>query len=271
MLFGHQREPNYSALATTRYRWRPGLRQLPYAGLGALLLSLTGIVASIMVLLVSNGDPIRNWRFQPTVYLSIASTVTNISLAMALFEGASVTWWTTAMKDGTNVGDLHRIWAFGNNFTDAALRSHRHFNRVALASLLVAISPINGPLLQRASTIGQAEINSTRPLQVRVAKLVPQGFSGIVSSRGDDVNMLTTNFSSIARDCYSRSKISISSACEGTCSTKVLGAGFHVNCSSYEAPYNVDHRRLGESDRFWRHSQLPSKPGPRHRGIECPV
>lgn len=246
MQFRKAHSTTYSAVVPSRFFWRPGLTQLPYQGLGALLISLAGIVTSIAILLASDGADVRHWRFQPTVYIAIASTITNITLAFALFEGVGISWWYKALKDGTNVGDLHRLWAFANSFMSAILCG-RDFNLVALASILVAISPINGPLLQRASTISTADVHSMQNLELAVAEVVPIGYTGLTSSRLNDVNMLTTNFSAIARGYYSQSDITMQSDCIGSCRTTVLGAGFHANCSSYEVPYNAT---SGESEEY---------------------
>ncbi|KIW13119.1 hypothetical protein PV08_08306 [Exophiala spinifera] len=228
----------YSAVGSTQTLWQPSSSYYPLSGFGALLLSSAGVIVSAIILLVSNGDDINSWRFQPTVYLSIASTVTNITVVYALFEGLTITWWHQALKDGTTIGDLHRIWAFGNSIL-AAVFSGRNINMVAIASMFVALCPINGPLLQRASTLGNATIPSQQPLNIPVKQLVPRGYTGIISGRGDQVSMLTSNFSTTARAYYARSPITYDTDCKGSCRTKVLGAGFHVSCSSSEYPYNV--------------------------------
>ncbi|KAK5198412.1 hypothetical protein LTR99_007337 [Exophiala xenobiotica] len=159
-------------------------------------------------------------------------------MAYALLEGVTIAWWHTALKEGTNVGDLHRMWEFGHGFLSAVL-SGRHFNLVALASILVALSPINGPLLQRASTLANATVTAQQEFELQINPLVPRGYTGIVTSRAEAVNMLTTNFSVVARDYYIRSPIPLRSECIGSCRANVLGAGFHTNCSSYLVPFNI--------------------------------
>ncbi|KAJ9612887.1 hypothetical protein H2200_002828 [Cladophialophora chaetospira] len=209
----------YAAIGPSRYHWQTGgWQHFPWKGLGALLLSLAGVIVSVAILLASNGDDVRQWKFQPTVYLSIASTITNISHTYALWEGITVAWWHKALKDGTNVGDLHRFWAFGNSFLSAILAG-RYFNLIALACILVAISPVNGPLLQRASTITNGTVSAQQDFQLQVNHLVNQGSTAIVTTRGDIVNMLTTEF------------------------------GFHTNCSSYQLPYDMTARTPVEDTR----------------------
>ena len=113
------------------------------------------------------------------------------------------------------------------------------FNLVALASILVALSPINGPLLQRASTLANATVTAQQQFELQVNPLVPRGYTGIVTSRAEAVNMLTTNFSVVARNYYTQRPIALRSECIGSCRANVLGAGFHTNCSSYLAPFNI--------------------------------
>ena len=96
----------YSAVGATHHAWEPRLSRLPWKGLCALILAVAGVVVAVAILAVSNGDEVKHWRFQPTVYLAIASTVTNITVTYALFEGVSISWWSKALKDGTTAADL---------------------------------------------------------------------------------------------------------------------------------------------------------------------
>ncbi|KIX07977.1 uncharacterized protein Z518_02631 [Rhinocladiella mackenziei CBS 650.93] len=228
----------YSAIGPSRFHWRAGLTHLPYGGIGGLLLALVGVIVAVAILVASDGVATNKWKFQPTVYLAIASTLTNVTLAYSLLAGVNISWWHKALKDGTKVGDLHRVWAFGNSFL-AAITSGRHVNLVAIASILVAISPVNGPLLQRASTIGNATVTDLQQLDLRLSQLIPKGYTGIVSNRGDEVNMLTSNFTTIAKDYYNRSPVAAESSCTGSCRTTVSAAGFYVNCSTYRVPFNI--------------------------------
>ena len=228
----------YSAVGPAQHSWDPRLSRLPWKGLSALILSVAGVIVAITILIASDGDEAEGWQFQPTVYLAIASTVTNITLTYALFEGVSVSWWCKALNDGTTLADLHRIWDSGTSFA-AALLCGRHVNLIAVASLLVALSPINGPLLQRATSLGPAGVDTMQDLDVNVAKLVPKYSTGLITGRSRVVNMLTTNFSAITKDFYSTAPVPFKSGCIDTCRASIPGAGFHVNCSSYRAPYNA--------------------------------
>lgn len=220
--------------------WHSGaLVRFPWLGIGALFASILGIVASIAILIASDKKPISDWTFQPTVYLSIASTLTNITLYFAFTKGVTISWWRRAMKDETHLADLHRYWDYSSSLW-AASTAGRRFNLVALACVLVAIAPINGPFLQRASRVTTAQQHSSPTLEISLAPAIPFGFSGYISGRGYDVSLYTTNFTPTVQAYNNRALINIGpTGCGGVCSAKVLAAGFAVNCSSYPFAFDL--------------------------------
>lgn len=226
---------------TRRTPWQPGfLARFPWLGMGALLGSILGIALSVTILIISDGDPISMWRFQPTVYLSIASTATNIMLHFALAEGARVAWWRRAMTEKNKLGDLHRFWDFANSLW-AAATSGRYFNLVALACIFTAIAPINGPLLQRASTVNEVP-SAIEPITINLAMAtsLPIGFSGYLSGLGNVASVYSQNFTSVVQDYYNQRETRINNTgCMGRCSAKVKGVGFAVNCTSSEEAYKL--------------------------------
>lgn len=156
--------------------WQPNFfRRAPWLGLFAMLGAFIGMLAAITVLYVSNNKPIDDWTVQPTVYLAIASAATNIFLQFALTEAVTVAWWRRALQRGTTIADLHRSWKHGQSLW-AALTSGRHFNVLALASILVATVPINGPLLQRASSIRQGHFEPDTDVHINIAHEIPEGY-----------------------------------------------------------------------------------------------
>ncbi|KAI9887435.1 MAG: hypothetical protein M1823_000772 [Watsoniomyces obsoletus] len=221
-----------------RQPWRPGVwTRIPWLGFLALIGVLLGISASIVVLVISNGDPITAWKVQPTVYLAIASTITNVLLHFALTEGVTIAWWTQAMKPGITVNDLHRRWDYGNSLWAATI-SGKHFNRVALASILVALAPINGPLLQRASTVTTRARVAPVMLSLPIVRELPHGYTGMISGRARRTALLSAPFANTVKAYTNRSDIDMkTTGCEGDCSTTIQGAGFAVNCSSYTEPF----------------------------------
>lgn len=135
-----------------------------------------GVLAAVVVLYVSNNQPIYSWNVQPTVCLAIASAATNIFLHFALTEAVTVAWWKRALQQDTTIADMHRRWETGQSLW-AALTSGRHFSLIALASILVALVPINGPLLQRASQIRNGHFEQDTHVYIHIAHEIPDGYS----------------------------------------------------------------------------------------------
>jgi hypothetical protein len=76
------------------------------------------------------------------------------------------------MKPGTQLKDLHNNWAFGSYFLDS-LFSGFACNLVALASIAASLTPINGPLLQRASSITSIAQTTSVDLKIPGAQVFP--------------------------------------------------------------------------------------------------
>lgn len=224
----------------SRRSWKPGfLPRLPWLGLLALLGAICGIAAAVGILVTSDGNPITSWTIQPTVWLSVATTATNMLLHFALAEGVNVAWWRQAMRQENNLADLHRNWDFGNSLW-AALNGRRHINLVALACILTSIVPVSNPLLQRASRVIVATETATVTLGIPLAPEIPRSYTSYISGHMATTSLFTTEFSSIAQDFYNREDIRIAdTGCEGSCRTTVRGAGLAVNCSTYTHPFEL--------------------------------
>jgi hypothetical protein len=77
-----------------------------------LIIALLCLAGRVVLLMISNGQAVSSWRVQPTVLISIFSTVANSCLAFALTEGLAISWWNKALKGSTLKG-LHERWQFG--------------------------------------------------------------------------------------------------------------------------------------------------------------
>ncbi|KAL8749203.1 MAG: hypothetical protein Q9184_006900 [Pyrenodesmia sp. 2 TL-2023] len=240
----------YKAPITSTYRyetveragksWQPGFfRRIPWLGLTAMLGAILGVLGAVAVLYLSNNKPVQDWSVQPTVYLAIASAAINIFLHFALAEAVTTTWWRRALKQQTTVADLHRCWEHGQSLW-VALTSGRKFSLVALASILVALGPINGPLLQRASRIRQGYFERAIDLHVNIASELPEGYTGYLSTRGHNPNLLTPSFVQVAQRFNQNSSIIIAdSGCKGSCTAQLRGAGLVANCSTSDSPLHL--------------------------------
>ncbi|KAH8778373.1 hypothetical protein F5882DRAFT_501781 [Hyaloscypha sp. PMI_1271] len=224
-----------------RNPWKPGVyARLPWSAFAALVGAVGGVVGSVAVLVVSNGKPISDWTVQPTVYLSIISTLTNLMVHYALAQGVTIAWWTRALKPDTKISHLHQYWETGNSLL-ASLKIGRNFNLVALASIIVAISPVNGPLLQRASRVAVVAEKGTIAISVGMASQLPYGYTGFVEGRGYVPAFYNPIFTPIVNAYSDRLNIKINNTgCTGTCTSIVAGAGFAVSCSSYESTFNAN-------------------------------
>ena len=219
--------------------WNTGFfRRLPW--LAFLSIALAIIIAMLMVVIVvhSNNRP-ADWTVQPAVLLAIASTVANILIRFALSEGATVAWWVKSLKPNTQVNDLHRYWSFATSFKDALL-SGKAFNLVALAGILVTITPINGPLLQRASSVTTAVSTKGVSLTVPIAKEYPFGFTGTITGRTHSPSFVTSNFSAVVRNLANGVSVNVtSSGCGGHCSGKLQAAGYDIECVNSLQSFNL--------------------------------
>ena len=122
----------------------------------------------------------------------------------------------------------------------ASLKVGRNFNVVALASVIVAISQINGPLLQRASRVAVVAATSDVTVSLGIAPQLPLGYTGLVEGRANTPSWFTAAFLPTVNNYYDRAGINVSqSGCTGICSTTVSGAGFAIACTSYNTTFDA--------------------------------
>jgi hypothetical protein len=140
--------------------------------------------------------------------------------------------------------DLHHTYSFGEDLS-SVLRYFKAFNFVALASIAVSILPINGILLQQATTIHSVEKTVPFTMSIPLAQKFPTGYTGIITSRGSTVDLLTSNFTTIVQDYNIGVEQNLShSACNGRCSGIVQAAGYAIKCSTGKSFFNVSYEAL---------------------------
>lgn len=185
---------------------------------------------------------------QNSTFLSIMSTIANVLISVAFSEAANITWWLKALH-GTDLRDLHYSWSFGQGIWNV-LYSGKNFNKVALAALLASIVVIDGPLLQRASTIRTQVYTTTKTLLLPISPgPFVNGGTGLMTSLLDGAENLTglytPTFLSVLQDYNSRKDLVIkNSGCGGLCNTTVMAAGFDTYCTTSfipgDLPYNIN-------------------------------
>ena len=229
--------------------WIPGIRRrLPWIALLAAVGVVIAIVSTLVVLVNSHGKPIDSWPdhrrpIQPTVLVAVFTAIANTLLRYLLAEGVQLSWWTKAL-DGATVGDLHRYWSFGSSAFAAALAG-RHFNWISLASLITTLVVVDGPLLQRSSTV--AVQSYAAPVNISAqhpTAPLPLGFTGISAQNGR-AYVFSPPFLGVVQQYYKNSEIPMSySGCNGTCIATLPGAGFDYQCTTTEHPLTVHYNNI---------------------------
>ncbi|KAL9630974.1 MAG: hypothetical protein Q9164_006141 [Protoblastenia rupestris] len=111
---------------------------------------------------------------------------------------------------------------------------------IAIASILVAIGPINGPLLQRASLVAFGKITQPVQMEICVAQSLPDGYTGYLNGRARMPALLTPEFTKVVSAANTNEAIKVSSTgCSGECATSVRGAGFAITCETSTASFSL--------------------------------
>lgn len=159
-----------------------------------------------------------------------------------------VTWWYQYPKSTTTIARLQDIWTVGTSPLDA-LVLWRRCKRVALATLFVAILPLNAFVLQGAITTELWERTQQVNITIPMAPFVDPGFSGFGfgnTSTGvwssswtymwqQVINIAGNSFTQYAyfgsRNGDTNSSLKFGYDLSSTYTMSAQGAGFDVNCS----------------------------------------
>ena len=148
---GSEHSERLPPLRPDRYRWRPSLWRIrPLLGMLAITVTILSLMFSVLILVTSNGDPTATWKIQPTVYLAIATAISNASLQCALTIAAPVSWLYKALR-GSTIEDLEINWEASQSWVRAFIKSRKYrraFGLLGIASFATALVLIDGPLLQ---------------------------------------------------------------------------------------------------------------------------
>src|ERR1700677_1062375 len=79
--------------------WLPGTRSCaPWLATAALFTVVILTVATVVVLTVSDGQPVSDWKIKPSVLLAVFTGAVNSALVYALYEGITISWWLNALS-----------------------------------------------------------------------------------------------------------------------------------------------------------------------------
>ncbi|KAH7122819.1 hypothetical protein B0J11DRAFT_348368 [Dendryphion nanum] len=231
-------------------RWEPGFwRRFPVWSILAMIIVLACLVASLYILISSDGQLVNRWGYgiAPPVYLAITSVVANSLSAFALANGLVISFWRTALH-GASLNELTRNYECGASFRRAIMAGFRRGGRItALACIFTLIGVLRGPLNQRASTVEtNVRFDTQGSVQLNVAQTLPNGYTG-VSQRSrtstKSTSRLTATFNSIMQEYSARQNMIIGyrENCGDWCRTSVKGFGFNATCAmtEYKTTQNI--------------------------------
>ena len=141
-----------------------------------MLLAIASIFASLGVLIGSNHAPVRNWSAPPSTYIAIYTAFANLAMRYACIQGVIIAWWYRAIS-GSTLAKLHWDWRAGTTLV-GALTSGRHIGLLGLACIASTFVVIDGPLLQRASTVIPAPVDKPILLNISMTPQIPRGYTG---------------------------------------------------------------------------------------------
>ncbi|CAK7220732.1 hypothetical protein SCUCBS95973_004262 [Sporothrix curviconia] len=239
----------------TGLAWRPGYsRQVPWASLGSLVVFMICCVGTGVVLSSSHGKVVSEWPsesrpFSVSVLLSLLVSIANVCLAAALAKAYEISWWLEAIR-GAELRRLQFDLSVQSNVAAVFSRSFA-LNRFTVASFVaLAVTVLDGPLIQKASTIVS---KSRGPLPINATAAVLDGYlPANWSGYGTTSDVMTPAFTEVSLAYNNRDPIALSVAgCDTantTCSLDFPGLGFDVQCTETTVPYDFDSLVAGGND-----------------------
>ncbi|KAH6954444.1 hypothetical protein DER45DRAFT_570478 [Fusarium avenaceum] len=222
--------------------WLPGFwKRFPYRGLGMWLLALIGTVAAILILVYSDGVPVSNWdeHIQPTVWLALTSALSGAFLAVAFTEGAAISYWRAAGKPVT-LQQLQAVYGSSTGIIQAIINLFTWKSKtLGLASILMTLSVLRGPLMQRASATTNHYEAQKGTVNFHIARELPDNYASIMTGRTHSTSLLTKNFSDVAQGYSRRDNMAVFDTSCTNCTTSVQGFGFDVNCTDTTRDFNL--------------------------------
>ncbi|KAJ3454062.1 hypothetical protein MRS44_018694 [Fusarium solani] len=233
--------------------WKPSWKHVPWIAFVSILGFVVCCVGLATILFTSDGRDVTAWPYQSrtipvSVLLSLVVSLANLCLAVALHTGYEISWWTQALK-GAEVRKLQfdldiqrRISAiFGQNLS---------IDKFAIAAVVsLAVSIVDGPLIQRASSVSIKELGpSSIGANVDVLNATfPANFS-TVSGGFPHSYLFTPLFSNVSRAYANRDDIMLpieECMTNTTCVLTLPAPGFDVSCTEQLLPYDLANLSAG--------------------------
>lgn len=159
----------------------------------------------------------------------------------AFIEGVRVSWWVRAQR-GTSVGALHRSWVHAQSAIPV-VTAGRHISLTAVASFFVVMLLIDGPLFQRASSVGVKTKHISTDLTVPVSPSpFMTGATGIYADHDAEgkPTLLNPLFSRVLQQYNTRQPITLPDfGCRGKCNFELVAPGWDIDCDSWHSTYRL--------------------------------
>ncbi|RYP62959.1 hypothetical protein DL770_009500 [Monosporascus sp. CRB-9-2] len=160
---------------------------------------------------------------------------TNALLIVAFKQGVTISWWRKMMRGG-DLNDCHRYWSYADSVW-AAATAGRHFNKVGFACLMVALVVIDGPILQRASTVQTVTAEQPGNFSLAIGQDVLGYRTGWYTGRVREVDTLSAEFTRVLAAYNNRDPIVVrAEGCRGSCRGAVVAPGWDVDCTYETRP-----------------------------------
>ena len=258
--------------------WRTTLIRFgPLSGIFAMLVAGASVVASLGVLAGSHGKSVDSWSAEPSIYLAIFTAIANLAMRYACIQGVVIAWWVRALR-GSTIAKLHHDWRSGTTLR-GAITAGRNIGLLGVATVFSTLVVIDGPLLQRASSVVPARITDHPvPLDVTMAPEVPTDYTGAWAtmqdigidqwwnlpfnstepgSNGPVPNNIYVEINPHLEQSLGRHYFSdtlpphILTGCHGTCKAKIRAPALALtSCKSIQLPVNYSQAQLTSKYKF---------------------
>ena len=236
---------------STGVEWKPGYsRHVPWAAFFSIFTFILCCLALGIVLWHSEGKDISTWPsashpIAVSVLLSLIVSIGNLCLLITLRRGYEISWWLRAIKGAelrTLQFDLDVQQSIGAIFSRRPA-----LNEFALAAVLsLVVSILDGPLIQRASTVG-TKVHAPMDINASV-KVLNTSLPANFSSFGIPPDFFTPLFSNISLAYSNRESIQLPvDGCNEnvTCFFNLPAPGLDVSCTQMNLSY--DFLQLGSA------------------------
>lgn len=202
------------------------------------------MVASVIIVSVSDKQTVESWKIQPSVLLNFLSTLSNVALGTAFSAGVAITWWTSA-RDGATLAQLHYIWDTGTGSSfRSAFRAGGNARKVAFTAFVITVIKMStGTLLQKATHQAIEDVVTPETIQLNISQIIPAGWTGVIANATEGNLNVSSVALATAQAWWRKDMINTLDApgyyCDGTCEGNVPGAGMSYNCSSTTQPLDL--------------------------------